>query len=554
VAIATARPLIHQEKHMTDKTRLSRRSILAGASALALPVGFGTPVLAEEKVVRFGISMADVPLTTGQPDRGAGAYKFTGYTLYDPLVAWEMDVSDRPGKLIPGLATEWKVDDADKTLWTFKLRDGVKFHDGSALNADAVIWNFDKVFDTKSPQFDQRQASQVRPRLPSVASYKKLDDMTVQVKTKAVDALFPYQMLWFLVSSPAQFEKLGKDWNKFASEPSGTGPFKLARLVPRERAELVKNDAYWNPKRLPKADRMVLICAPEATTRTAALLSGTVDLIETPPPDAVDRLTKGGLRIVQNVTPHVWNFHPSMVPGSPWTDIRLRKAANLAIDRNAIVQLLGGLAQPAYGQVDKTSPWFGKPAFELKYAPDEARMLMSAAGFSKAQPLKTKFVVASGGTGQMLSLPMNEAIQEMFKDAYIDLELKVVELEALYTAWRAGAKADMNKDVTANNIAYVTSDPLYALTRFFHSNQAAPVGVNWSYYSNPEVDKLIDEALATFDAAKQDALMARVHEKVVDDAALIWVVHDTNPHALSPKIKSYIQAQHWFQDLTTIRT
>lgn len=539
---------------MTDKARLSRRSILAGASALALPIGVGTPVLAQEKVVRFGISMADVPLTTGQPDRGAGAYKFTGYTLYDPLVAWEMNLSDRPGKLIPGLATEWKVDDADQTLWTFKLRDGVKFHDGSTFNADAVIWNFGKVFDTKSAQFDQRQASQVRPRLPSVASYKKLDDMTVQVKTKAVDALFPYQMLWFLVSSPAQFEKLGRDWNKFASEPAGTGPFKLARLVPRERAELVKNDAYWNPERLPKADRMVLICAPEASTRTAALLSGTVDLIETPPPDAVDRLTKGGLKIVQNVTPHVWNFHPSMVQGSPWTDIRLRKAANLAIDRNAIVQLLGGLAQPAYGQVDKTSPWFGKPTFELKYAPDEARALMSAAGFTKTQPLKTKFVVASGGTGQMLSLPMNEAIQEMFKDAYIDLELKVVELEALYTAWRAGAKADMNKDVTANNIAYVTSDPLYALTRFFHSNQAAPVGVNWSYYANPEVDRLIDEALATFDATKQDALMARVHEKVVDDAVLIWVVHDTNPHALSPRVKSYIQAQHWFQDLTTIGT
>ena len=112
----------------------------------------------------------------------------------------------------------------------------------------------------------------------------------------------------------------------------------------------------------------------------------------------------------------------------------------------------------------------------------------------------------------------------------------------------------MNKDVTANNIAYVTSDPLYALTRFFHSNQAAPVGVNWSYYANPEVDRLIDEALATFDATKQDALMARVHEKVVDDAVLIWVVHDTNPHALSPKVKSYIQAQHWFQDLTTIGT
>jgi peptide/nickel transport system substrate-binding protein len=297
---------------------------------------------------------------------------------------------------------------------------------------------------------------------------------------------------------------------------------------------------------------MVLVVAPEAATRTAALLSGTVDLIETPPPDAVDRLQKGGMRIVQNVTPHVWNYHPSMLPGSPWTDVRLRKAANLAVDRESIVKLLGGLAQPAYGQVDKTSPWFGKPAFELKYAPDEARKLMSAAGFSKAQPLKTKFVVASGGTGQMLSLPMNEAIQEMFKEVYIDLEFRVVELEALYTAWRAGAKADMNKDVTGNNIAYVTADPLYAFTRFFHSNQVAPVGVNWSGYANPEVDKLIDEALATFDAGKQDALIAKVHEKVVDDAVLIWVVHDTNPHALSPKIKSYVQAQHWFQDLTTI--
>ena len=453
--------------------------------------------MAQEKVVRYGISMADIPLTSGQPDRGAGAYQFTGYTIYDPLVAWEMDVADRPGKLIPGLASEWTVNDADKTLWSFKLRPGVKFHDGSAFNADAVVWNLEKVFNKDAPQFDQRQASQVRPRLPSIASYKKLDDMTVEIKTKAVDALFPYQMLWFLVASPANWEKLGKDWNKVASEPSGTGPFKLARLVPRERAELVKNEGYFNPKRSAKTDKLVLVCAPEDSSRTAALLSNSVDMIETPPPDAVARLKQSGMRIEQNVTPHVWNYHPSMLPGSPWTDIRLRKAANLAIDRDAIVKLLGGLAKPALGQVDPSSPWFGKPTFVLKYAPDEARKLMSEAGFSKAQPLKTKFVVASGGTGQMLSLPMNEAIQEMFKDIYIDLEFKVVELEALYTAWRAGAKADMNKDVTANNIAYVTSDPVYAITRFFASNQAAPVGVNWSYYSNPAIDTLINEVLTT---------------------------------------------------------
>ena len=123
---------------------------------------------------------------------------------------------------------------------------------------------------------------------------------------------------------------------------------------------------------------------------------------------------------------------------------------------------------------------------------------------------------------------------------------------SFYTSLTGLNSATAQLGVTANNIAYVTADPLYAFTRFFHSNQAAPVGVNWSCYANPEVDKLIDEALATFDPTTQDALIAKVHEKVVDDAVLIWVVHDTNPHALSPKIKSYVQAQHWFQDLTTL--
>src|SRR5258707_5980113 len=120
-------------------------------AALALASGPGLPAFPAraESVVRYGISMADVPLTTGQPDRGAGAYQFTAYTIYDPLVAWEMDVSDRPGKLVPGLATEWKVDDNDKTKWRFKLRQGGKFHDGSDFNADAVIWNLEKGLNDK---------------------------------------------------------------------------------------------------------------------------------------------------------------------------------------------------------------------------------------------------------------------------------------------------------------------------------------------------------------------------------------------------------------------
>jgi peptide/nickel transport system substrate-binding protein len=164
--------------------------------------------------------MADIPMTSGQPDRGAGAYQFTGYTIYDPLVAWEMNVAERPGKLVSGLATEWSVDPVDQKKWRFALRREVKFHDGSAFNADAVIWNLDKVLDEKAPQFDKRQSAQVKPRLPSVASYRKLDDYTIEITTKDIDSIFPYQMLWFLISSPAQYENVGRDWDKFASSPS----------------------------------------------------------------------------------------------------------------------------------------------------------------------------------------------------------------------------------------------------------------------------------------------------------------------------------------------
>lgn len=522
----------------------------------AIPLAFALQASASaETVARYGISMADIPLTTGQPDRGAGAYQFTGHTIYDPLIAWETNIGTRPGKLVPGLATEWKVDPKDQKVWTFTLRKGVKFHDGSDFKADAVVWNLDKVLNDKSPQFDAKQSAQVRPRIPSIASYKKIDDYTVQITTKAVDALFPYQLPWFLVSSPAQWEKLGKDWNKFASQPSGTGPFKLDKLVPRERADLVKNTAYWDKSRMAKTDRIVLIPIPDDMTRANALMNGQIDIAETPPPDAVAQLQGKGFKIVKNVTPHVWPYHFSTYPGSPWTDIRVRKAANLAIDRDAIVKLLNGLATPAKGQVDATNPWFGKPTFQLKYDLAQARALMAEAGYGPSKPLKAKVIIAQGGTGQMLSLPMNEFIQQSLAEIGIQLEFEVVELENLYLHWRSGAKADMNggKGISAINLGYVTADPFYAITRFVDSKYVAPNGVNWGGYANPKVDEALNQVRTTFDVKKQDALLAQVHQTMVDDALMLWVVHDVNPHALSPKVKEFVQAQHWFQDLTTIK-
>jgi peptide/nickel transport system substrate-binding protein len=534
---------------MFKTSSMIQRLLIAALLLLAL----NHPVAAES-VVRYGISMADIPLTTGQPDRGAGAYQFTGHTLYDPLVAWEANISTRPGKLIPGLATEWKVDPQDSRIWRFKLRHGVKFHDGSEFTADAVVWNLEKVLNNKAPQFDAKQSAQVRPRIPSIARYRKVDDYTLEITTKDIDALFPFQLPWFLIGSPVQWEKMGHDWAKVALQPSGTGPFKLDKLVPRERAELVRNSEYWDKTRLAKVDRLVLMPIPDALTRANALLNGQVDLIETPPPDVLPQLASSGFRVVQNVTPHVWPYHFSTQPGSPWTDIRVRKAANLAVDRAAIVKLLGGQAVAARGQLDATSPWFGKPAFQIKYDLPAAKALMAQAGFSKAHPMKAKIIIAQGGTGQMLSLPMNEFVQQSLGEIGIQVEFEVVELETLYLHWRSGANAEMNagKGITAINLGYVTADPFYALTRFAYSRYVAPNGVNWGGYSNKKVDDAIDQVKSTFDTKVQDRLLSFVHEQMVDDALMLWVVHDTNPHALSPRVKQFVQAQHWFQDLTTI--
>jgi peptide/nickel transport system substrate-binding protein len=101
-----------------------------------------------------------------------------------------------------------------------------------------------------------------------------------------------------------------------------------------------------------------------------------------------------------------------MLPGSPFGDIRLRKALNPAVDRDAVVGLMNGLAKPAKGQVDPSSPWLGKPTFDLKYDLPAAKKLVEEAGYSKEKPLKTTVIIAQGGTEQMLSLPMNEFLQQ----------------------------------------------------------------------------------------------------------------------------------------------
>ena len=215
----------------------------------ALMIAAGSASALAQGTLRIGMTAADIPLTTGQTDQGGEGMRFMGYTVYDGLINWDLSSADKPSGLTPGLATAWKIDDSDKTRWVFKLREGVKFHDGSDFKADAVVWNLDKLLNDKAPQFDPKQAAQGRSRIPAVKSYKVLDDYTLEIRTNTPDAFLPYQIGWVMMSSPAQWEKVGKDWNKFAQTPSGTGPWKLTTFVPQTRAELVPNKDYWDKAR-----------------------------------------------------------------------------------------------------------------------------------------------------------------------------------------------------------------------------------------------------------------------------------------------------------------
>ena len=532
---------------------LSRRGFMsAAAGAAALPSGATDGRAASAGVLRVGMTASDVPLTTGQANQGGEGVRFIGYALYDPLIRWDLSRSDIVAPLAPGLATEWSVNPADKKTWTFKLRQGVKFHDGAPFTADAVIWNLDKLMNKAAPQYDSAQAAQASQYFLGIDRYNKIDDYTVELVTKVPDAVFPYQLAGIVFSSPKRWDDVGKSWAEFAKKPSGTGPWMLDKLVARERAELLKNPNYWDPKRVPKSDRLVLLCMPDSSTRTAALLSGQVDFIEAPPPDAVPRLKKDGMQIVTNVYPHIWPYQLSYMDDSPFKDVRVRKAANLAIDREGLCKFLGGLAVPASGQVPKGHPWYGKPSFEIKYDPVAAAKLMKEAGYDEKKKLKVKFAISTSGSGQMQPLPMNEFIQENLNAVGFDVEFEVLEWEALRGRRRDGAFAPSNKGVHGINNSWAFTDPDIGILGISMTRLKPPAGFNWGAFSDPEVDALGEKAKQTFDPAEFNAILAEIHTKLVDKSLWIWVVHDLNPRALSPKVKGFVQAQSWYQDLTPV--
>ncbi|HJY49962.1 MAG TPA: ABC transporter substrate-binding protein [Stellaceae bacterium] len=533
---------------ITNTARVARTALVALLLALlaaAAPAEAGG-------TLRIAMTASDVPTTTGAPDNGFEGLRFFGYPVYEGLVLWDLTRADRLAEIRPGLAESWEQDKTDMSKWIFHLRHGVKFHDGSDFNADAVIWNFDRYFKPDVPQTDPTGGAFARARDPWITSFRKIDDYTVEIGNPRPMSYFPGALAYLFFSSPAQFQKTGS-WAEFGKSPSGTGPFKITEFQPRVSATLTRNDGYWDQSRVPKLDKMVLIPMPEATTRLAALRSGQVDWIEVPPPDAVPSLKAAGFEIVTNSYPHVWpwvlNFGK---PDGPWADVRVRRAINYCTNREGLVTLLNGLAEPAVGIYHKSDPYFGQPKQQYSYDPDKAKALLKEAGYGPDKPVKAKVMISTSGSGQMLPLPMNEYLQQNLKDCNFDISFEVVDWGTMLVAMRNPPTGPQSRGVDAVNISLAHGTEFSRFTSFFLSSTFPPNGFNWANWSNPEFDALVDKIEKSSDPEEIAANIRKAHEVIVDDAAWLFIVHDLNPRAMTKHIKGFVSAQSWFQDFTRI--
>lgn len=512
--------------------------ILMAAAVAAVTMATSSVAMAQG-VLRIAMTTGDLPTTTGAPTQGLEGMRFAGYPVFEPLVMWDLRQTKGKVGIIPWLASEFRVDATDRNKWVFTLRDNVKFHDGSTLNADAVIWNLERYYNDKAPQFDPAAAAYLRSRASLLKSWEKLDNRRVAIHTSTPTSYFPEIIAGILMVSPKQWDAVGKSWAKFAEKPSGTGPFAFTGVT-RSMLTMTKNKAYWNTARAAKLDRITLQAMPEATTRLAALMAGQVDWIEAPAPDSIPVLERGGLSVVTSSFPHVWPYWLKIADDTPFKDVRVRQALNYAVDRKALVTLLNGTAEAASGFWKKGDARYGNPKNDYTYDPKKAKELLAEAGYPNG--LKIKAMITTAGSGQMMPLQMNELLQQGAKAAGFDIEFSVVDF-AKMLAVRFNPAAPEMQGVVAMNSSFTTADMMWFYFSFYPKN--------WANYNDPEAVKLMDQYRNTFDG-DTTPILAKLHEKMVDDAPWVWIVHDRSPRAMSKKVKGYTPVESWFTDLTLV--
>jgi peptide/nickel transport system substrate-binding protein len=440
------------------------------------------------------------------PPVGTGPFGSLQYAIFDPLVNHNAKMEPQPG-----LATSWEVG-ADKLTWTFKLRSGVKFHDGTPFDANAVKFTIERILDPKT-------GAQRRSVFTVIKSVEAVDPLTVKMVTTTPFPDLPFLMMdrtGFIVS-PTAVQKLGNA--EFGLHPVGTGPFKFAEWIPNDHITLDANADYWGGK--PKSARVNYRIIPETAARTAALRAGEADIVMNVSPNDLEALKKdSNIGIVQQdllsvVTSEMRQTKP------PFSDKRVRQAMNLAIDRNAIVKdIMMGVGRVA----DSPAPpgeWGYTPQTPYEYNPTKAKQLLADAGYPNGFDGNLFYVPGRWGGDEQVT----QALQAYWQAVGIRIKLQKVDTAGLDEM--LARDPDTMAGWTTQQIRTSTYID-YHLYRLFNSEAAAMKGAQRSGFSDPAVDAALAKGRASFDPNERLKAYQEVQQLVWDDAAFVFVFFRQN--------------------------
>ena len=452
--------------------------------------------------------------------------------LYEGLVRY------KPGTLEvePQLATGWEISE-DGTEYTFTLREGVTFHDGTPFNAEAVKFNFDRMLDESHP-FHDTGPFPLAFFFSSVEKTEVVDDMTVKFTLSAPYAPFLSNLAYptGLMVSPAAVEAGGAD---FGRSPVGTGPFTFAEWRSNEAVVIEKNADYWGEPAGTEA--VVFRPITDANTRVAEMLAGGIDMMVEVPPTALGQFQGESFNVVEQAGPHVWFLILNAKEG-PFADKLVRQAANYAINKEALVNnVLEGTAEVAAGPTPPAFAWAYNPDLEpYPYDPDKAKELLAEAG---AEGASLTFYVTEGGSGMLDPIAMGTAMQADLEAVGFDVTIETYEWNTFLGEVNPGleGKADMAE------MAWMTNDP-DTLPFLALRTDAWPDkgGFNSGYYSNPKVDELLEAARVATDQEERAALYKEMQVIVQEDAPWVFVANWKQNAVTSDRVENFALQPSFF--------
>lgn len=432
--------------------------------------------------------------------------------LYDGLVRF----ADGSLEVEPSLAESWEISD-DGLTYTFQLREGVTFHDGTPFNAEAVKFNFDRMLDEQHP-FHDTGPFPLAFFFSAVDEVTAVDETTVQFTLSEPFAPFLSNLAYptGLIVSPAAVEAQGAD---FGRNPAGTGAYRFQEWQGNQRVVVTRNDDYWGGA--PALEAIVFRPITDANTRVAEMLSGGIDIMVEVPPDSIAQFRDApDFEVHEQAGPHLWFLILNLKEG-PFADQRVRQAANYAIDKQSLVtDVLQGTAEVAAGPIPPAFAWAYNDDLEpYPHDPDRARELLEQAGYDGEE---ITFYVTEGGSGMLDPVAMGTAIQADLAAVGMNVRIETYEWNTFLGQVNPGleGKADMAQ------MAWMTNDPdtlpfLTLRTAAFPDEG----GFNSGYYSNPNVDELLDQARMVTDQDERAALYREVQAIVHDEAPWVFVAN-----------------------------